>query len=228
MSAAFGAQSSGKDVTDAKTGRAGWELLSKCFVRVQSHWRSIRIPIRHSANRSRALSVANVSGQRIAGQQVDAESDRGGARHPNRLLNGTRGEVEPLSFAVTQGGQAYPVQDPSFILIEVEDNSCRSAIEEVQPTLPAFSTERETTNAMAGQARQSSFTIGERKKNQIDQPFTNAGHVTTQTEQTLAVLAEGRQSDCEGAAIGPEELVAFVGNTFFDMVARRIAMEKYS
>jgi hypothetical protein len=42
------------------------------------------------------------------------------------------------------------------------------------------------------------------------------------------MLAEGRQADCERPAIGPKELVTFVGNTFFDVVARRIAMEKYS
>ncbi len=176
-------------------------------------------------NRGRASSLVNVSGQRIVRQQVDAESSRGGARRPNRLLEGTSGEVEPLSLAVMQGGQADPVQNPSFILIEVEDNGCRSAIEEIQPALPSFSTEGETTNAMAGQARQRSFAIGERKKDQIDQPFTSTGHVATQAEQTLAVLAESRQANCERPAIGPEELVAFVRNTFFNMVARRIAME---
>src|SRR5579884_527142 len=124
-----------------------------CFVRVQSHGRSRRVPIRHSANRGRAPPAANVSGQRIVRQQVDAESSRGRARRPDRLLKGTRGEVEPLSLAIVQGGQTYPVQDPSFILIEVEDNGCRSAVEEVQPALPSFATERETANAMARQAR---------------------------------------------------------------------------
>jgi hypothetical protein len=46
--------------------------------------------------------------------------------------------------------------------------------------------------------------------------------MAAQSEQALAVLAESRQTDCEGLAIGPKELIAFVGNAFFYSVSRSI------
>lgn len=109
--------------------------------------------------RTTAVCLERISRMRIVGQQMDAESGRGGSRLPRRLLHGACGEIEPLTFAITQGRQADPVQNFRFIVVEVENDRGGRAIKEVQPSLPSFSTKRETADAMAGQARQSGLTI---------------------------------------------------------------------
>jgi hypothetical protein len=52
--------------------------------------------------------------------------------------------------------------------------------------------------------------------------------MAAQAEQALAMLAESRQADRERPTVGPEELITFVGYTFFNMVARHIATKKHS
>lgn len=50
----------------------------------------------------------------------------------------------------------------------------------------------------------------------------------TQTEQSLAVRAEGGQGDGDGSAVWPDELIPFVSDAFFDTVADGFTTEKHS
>ena len=177
---------------------------------------------RTKGKRATVVAGERISGESVAGQQLEAQAAGSGSRRPNGRLHGTRSEIEPLLFAVAQRGQANPVQDPSFIVVEVEDNGCGRAIKEVKPPLTAFPSKRQAADAMTGQARQRSFAIGQGKKDQVHQSFTSTGHMAAQAEQALAVLAESRQADRKGAAVGPEELIAFVRNAFIDMVTGSI------
>src|SRR5262249_21316730 len=95
------------------------------------------------------LPWENDSGESIVGDRVNAKSGRGG-RRPSRQIHGAGGEIEPLLFPVAQRRQANPMQDRRFVAVEVEDDGSGGAIEEEQPTLPAFAANRETPDAMTG------------------------------------------------------------------------------
>ena len=156
---------------------------------------------------------------------MEAESGGVSAGQGHGRFGGTGRQVEPLTFAVEQGWQANPIQNGVFILVEVKDNRGGRAVEKKQSPLPAFALHRKAPDPMAGQARQGCFAVGQGKHDQIHQPFACAGQVAPESEQALSMLAEGRQPNCRGSAIGPDEVVAFVVNAVFDTVAGRISAE---
>lgn len=80
----------------------------------------------------------SILGQGIAGHQLEPVGGGSSARSMNNRFRRACGEIEPLAFAIAQTGQTNPIQNGIFIAVEIECHRSRGAVEEVQPSLPAF------------------------------------------------------------------------------------------
>jgi hypothetical protein len=167
-----------------------------------------------------------VSGQGILSYRLEAERGRVRMGHERRRFNRSGGQIEPLPLALTHGRQTDPVQDRRFVLVEVENDGGRRAVEEVQSSEPVLALNRKPSDAVSGEARQGRLPVGQRKENQIDQTLVNAAEMTTQTEQALAVLAECGQTDGDRSAIRPKNSVTFIVDFVLDPITRSISAEK--
>jgi hypothetical protein len=156
------------------------------------------------------------------------EAEGGRPNGLNRRFNRPRGQVKPLTFAVKEAGKADPMQNGSFVAVEIEHDRGRCPVEEEEPAASSLPLNREAANSMTGQASQGSLAVRERKNDQVKQALTHSGQVATESEQPLTVLAKRGQTDGNRPAIGPEDAVTFVVNIVFDPVAGRITTTEHS
>src|SRR5262249_7074858 len=100
------------------------------------------------------------------------------------------------------------IENAGFVLADFEDGLGRRAVEKMDAAQGPFALHEEAAHAMAREARQVILASRKWKAEKFDEAFAAAGEMTAQSEQALAVLAKCVESNCDGAAIGPQHLVA--------------------
>ena len=108
--------------------------------------------------------------------------------------------------------EADPAQHAGLVSIYLKHDVRRCAVEEVNATERALASQKETTNAVAGDARQLILEPAQRETNQFHQALLVPVQMTAQAQQALAVVAKGIQTRRHRPAVGPEDLVALVAD----------------
>lgn len=101
------------------------------------------------------------------------------------------GQVKPFVLSVGQGGQPAPVQNARLIIIEVENDSRRRTVEEMEATDPTLALDEEPADPAAGDANQVVLAVAPRKDDEVHQALGAAFEVTAQPQETLSLPAEG-------------------------------------